>query len=60
MKCEVVFDFHSKHNNEYWYVCKTCGATDWFAYYDKPEKDKPIRGCKNDSRTSKTQTSDNQ
>lgn len=49
MKCDVVYDFVSPHNGEYWYKCKTCGATDWFAYYDTPERDEPIRGCKNDS-----------
>jgi hypothetical protein len=45
-KCNVVFDFLSPHNGEYWYVCKTCGTRDWCAYYDKFENDEPLRGCK--------------
>jgi hypothetical protein len=46
-KCDVVFDFHSPHNNEYWYKCNTCGATDWFAYYhrDKVKRDEPLKDC---------------
>ena len=44
-KCDVVFEYCSPHNGEYWYKCKTCGATDWFAYYDTPERYEPIRGC---------------
>lgn len=47
MKCDVVFEYCSPHNGEYWYKCKTCGA--WFAYYDTPERDEPIRGCKKNS-----------
>lgn len=45
MNCNIVFDFHSPHNNEYWYHCTKCGATDWFSYYNKPAPDKPIDGC---------------
>ena len=50
MKCDVVFDYASSHNGEYWYKCKTCGATDWCAYYDKFDNDKPIRGCKSEAK----------
>jgi hypothetical protein len=48
MGCNVLFDFHSPHNNEYWFKCTTCGATDWFSHYDQNnvEEDRPIRGCK--------------
>jgi hypothetical protein len=45
MSCNIVFDFVSPHNNEHWYRCTTCGATDWFAYYGRPAHDKPIKGC---------------
>lgn len=45
MTCNIVFDFHSPHNNEYWYKCTHCDASDWFAYYDQPARDKPIKGC---------------
>lgn len=44
--CNVVYDYCSPHNGEYWYKCTTCGATDWCAYYDKFERDEPLRGCK--------------
>jgi hypothetical protein len=46
MTCNIVFDFHSPHNNEYWYRCTYCDASDWFSYYDKPAHDGPIIGCK--------------
>jgi hypothetical protein len=45
MTCNIVFDFHSPHNNEYWYRCTTCGATDWLAYYDA-DKTPKFYGCK--------------
>lgn len=32
-KCNWVEDGLSPHNGEYWYKCKTCGATDWIASY---------------------------
>lgn len=44
-KCDVVFDFHSPHNNEYHYICLTCGAKDWCARYDKFENHKPLKDC---------------
>lgn len=44
MTCDVRFDFLSPHNGEYWYKCHTCGAREWFAYYDKP--DGKLRKCK--------------
>jgi hypothetical protein len=46
MSCNVVFDFVSPHNGEYWYKCTTCGAQDWCAYYDKFERNEPLRDCK--------------
>lgn len=48
--CNVEFTFVSPHNGEYWFKCKDCGATDWFAYYDVKtvKSDNPIRGCKKD------------
>ncbi len=45
MTCNIIFDYVYPHNNEHWYKCTTCGATDWFAYYDTPAHDKPIKGC---------------
>ncbi len=45
MSCNIVFDFVSPHNNEYWYKCTTCGASDWFAYTYKPNATGPIAGC---------------
>lgn len=47
MSCNLEFDFHSPHNNEYWYRCTTCGETDWFAYYGRPKNTDPLRTCKN-------------
>ena len=44
--CNVVPDGVSKHNGEYWYKCLTCGRTDWCAYYDKFEKNEPLKDCK--------------
>jgi len=46
MNCNLQFDFHSPHNNEYWYRCTTCGEKDWFAYYSKPKKTDALRSCK--------------
>jgi hypothetical protein len=46
MTCNLVFDFHSPHNNEYWYKCTTCGETDWFAYYNRPKKTDSLNTCK--------------
>jgi len=46
-QCNVAFDFLSPHNGEYWYKCTTCGAKDWFARYDLPSSNEPIKGCKN-------------
>ena len=43
--CNVVFDFLSNHNGEYWYRCLTCGRTDWCAYYDKFEPNEPLKDC---------------
>lgn len=44
-KCNVIFDYSSPHNGEYWYKCTTCGASDWVARYDKFERNEPIKGC---------------
>ena len=44
--CNIAYDYCSPHNGEYWYKCTTCGATDWCAYYDKFERNEPLRGCK--------------
>lgn len=33
MKHNWKFDGISIHNNEYWYKCELCGATDWIASY---------------------------
>ena len=45
MKCDVVFDYISIHNGEYWYQCRTCGARDWFSYSSAPRNDAPIANC---------------
>ena len=45
MTCNIVFDFCSPHNGEYWYRCETCGASKWFAYGQTPRKDAPIDAC---------------
>jgi hypothetical protein len=51
MNCNLVFDFHSPHNNEYWYKCTTCGESDWFAHYSQPEKTDSLRTCKQKQET---------
>lgn len=43
--CDVVFDFCSQHNGEYWYKCNTCGSEDWVPYYDKFERNEPLKDC---------------
>jgi hypothetical protein len=48
MSCNIIFDYISPHNNEYWYKCTTCGAKDWFAYYDKPKANSPFKDCHKD------------
>lgn len=45
MSCNVVFDYVDSHKSEYWYKCTHCHATDWFAHYGRPARDKPIDGC---------------
>lgn len=45
--CDVVFDFCSPHNGEYWYRCNTCGRTDWCAAYDKFKYNEPLKDCPN-------------
>lgn len=48
--CNVVFDFVSPHNGEYWFKCTYCGATDWFAYYSQPKtRQYSLRDCTNES-----------
>lgn len=44
--CDVVFDFLSPHNGEYWFKCKTCGASDWCGRHDKFEQHEPLKDCK--------------
>jgi hypothetical protein len=44
--CNVVADGVDRHRGEYWYKCLTCGRTDWCAYYDKFEKNEPLKDCK--------------
>lgn len=34
---KVKFDFVDGHKGEYWYNCTECGASDWFAHYDRPQ-----------------------
>ena len=58
MTCNVIFDFHSPHNNEYWFKCTHCGARDWFAYYDKPESDRPIKNCNPDFKATQIDPND--
>jgi bifunctional NMN adenylyltransferase/nudix hydrolase len=33
---KVKFDFVDRHKGEYWHKCSECGATDWFADYNRP------------------------
>lgn len=35
-KHNVVFDYLSPHNGEYWYKCTVCGAGDWVAHNSAP------------------------
>ncbi len=49
MSCNIKFDYVSPHNNEHWYKCTTCGAKDWFAYYDKPKNNSPLTRCRKDN-----------
>jgi bifunctional NMN adenylyltransferase/nudix hydrolase len=34
---KIEFDYVDSHKSEYWYKCKDCGATDWFAHYGRPQ-----------------------
>lgn len=52
--CNIVFDFISPHNGEYWYTCTECGASDWFNYAYKPAKSESINGCNLDPMHQKT------
>ena len=48
MNCNIIFDYISAHNGEYWYRCTTCGASDWFAYYEKPAITSQLSTCRKD------------
>jgi hypothetical protein len=44
---KVVYDFVDSHKSEYWYLCKECGAQDWFAHYGRPKDlNKCLPTCK--------------
>lgn len=45
MSCNIIFDFVSPHNGEYWYKCTTCGASDWFGRNATVYADSPLRDC---------------
>ena len=43
--CNLEYMYCHPHNGEYWYRCTTCGATDWFARYNLPEKTHQLTEC---------------
>jgi len=50
-ECKVKFDWVDSHKSEVWYVCKTCGAKDWFSVHQNREgipSDTKLDGCKYD------------
>lgn len=54
--CDIVFDFVSGHNGEYYYKCTVCGKYDWCSSYDKFEKNEPLGDCTGTYKREKTVT----
>jgi len=48
MSCNIVFDYISPHNGEYWYHCTTCGARDWFGRTTVVSATEPLGNCRKD------------